>query len=241
MFQTCACAQSANRQLEELGGMIRGPLGIDDLAEDQMLHGLAVGHDRDGRQDGGERGNSGTTYHSHLRDRKAQMNTNTGTTLLIVRERTQILQKWQGIAPYQMKHRQQFTSTSLHSIPMASGTVRNIHTAMTGASPRKEGSTRTGQRISHPVQWLSVRADQMLHNSVGVHKVRAHPGRVELGSIVVQEHQANNIVAYMSLLVYLERCTTALAQPQNEHTCIYILTVVQYITLLGNTHTHLKQ
>ena len=66
-MHVCTRCAGAHRQFEELGCMVGGPLGVDDLAEDKVLHGLAVWHDGNGRQSRRESGNRGAIDHSHLR------------------------------------------------------------------------------------------------------------------------------------------------------------------------------
>ena len=61
------CAAGAHCQFEELGCMVGGSLGVDDFAEDKVLHGLAVWHDGNGRQSRRESGNRGAIDHGHLR------------------------------------------------------------------------------------------------------------------------------------------------------------------------------
>ena len=56
------------------------------------------------------------------------------------------------------------------------------------------------------VQGLSMCSNNMLHNSIAVYKVGAHPRGVEDCVHTIQVRNAHNVVANVTLLVYLCVC-----------------------------------
>ena len=69
--------------------------------------------------------------------------------------------------------------------------------------------TETGHSapLGHPdpIQRLSMCSHHKLNHNVAVDEVGADPGGVECGSVGVQEHQADNVIANVAFLVDLQK------------------------------------